>query len=62
MKIDPRLPSDQSEDWQAGWEEHRQRQLTSGLAVSPAERLQWLEEMIAVAHQVGALPRKRDDR
>jgi len=35
--------------------------LTLALAASPAERLRWLEEMIALAHHSGALPRKRDD-
>jgi len=46
-------------DWGADWETHRQRQLTFALAATPAERLAWLEEMIALAHHTGALPRRR---
>jgi hypothetical protein len=59
-KVDRSGSAGRSEDWQAGWEDNRKRQLTSALAASPAQRLQWLEEMIAIAHRVGALPRKRD--
>jgi hypothetical protein len=53
---DPNLEGD---DWQAGWDAHRRRQLTFALDATPAERLRWLEDMIAVAHRTGALPRKR---
>ena len=48
-------------DWGADWETHRQRQLTFALAATPTERLAWLEEMIALAHQTGALPRRRTE-
>ena len=59
-----REPSAESEPegedaWGAGWEAHHRRQLTLGLRASPAERLRWLEEMIALAHRTGALPRRR---
>ena len=54
-------PERAGHDWQAGWESARRRGLTLALAASPAERLRWLEEMIALAHHSGALPRKRDD-
>lgn len=47
--------------WGADWETHRQRQLTFALAATPAERLAWLEEMIALAHHTGALPRRRPE-
>ena len=43
------------DDSEAGWEAQRQQQLTMGLAATPAQRLQWLEEMIALAYRVGAL-------
>lgn len=46
------------ERWKASWEEHRREQLTSGLAVTPAERLAWLEETIDLAFRAGALPRR----
>jgi len=49
------------DDWGVGWESHRRRQLTFALAATPADRLRWLEEMIALAHRSGALPRPRPD-
>jgi len=45
-------------DGKAGWEAHRRERLTLGLAATPAQRLAWLEEAIALAHVTGALPRK----
>ncbi len=41
-----------------GWEGTRQRQLTAGLAATPAQRLAWLEDAIRLAHRTGALPRR----
>jgi hypothetical protein len=41
------------------WEEARRRALVLGLEATPAQRLAWLEEMIALAHRSGALPRPR---
>jgi hypothetical protein len=59
---DPNSPTPSGEDdWGAGWESHRRRQLTFALAATPAERLRWLEEMIAIAHRSGALPRPRPE-
>jgi len=46
--------------WGAGWEAHRVHQLTLALRATPAQRLAWLEEMIVLAYQVGALPKSRD--
>lgn len=48
-------------DWRCGWEDARERQLTAGLDATPAQRLAWLEEMIALAYRSGALPRARDE-
>ncbi len=48
--------------WECGWEDVRRRQLTAGLKATPAQRLAWLEEMMALAHRVGALRRKPDGR
>ena len=48
------------DDWGAGWEAHRIHQLTLALRATPAQRLAWLEEMIVLAYQVGALPKARD--
>ncbi|HXF72742.1 MAG TPA: hypothetical protein VNO79_09065 [Actinomycetota bacterium] len=50
-------------DLRADWETSRREKLTAGLALTPAERLAWLEEAIAFAHRAGALPRRtRGDR
>ena len=49
-----------TDDWQADWEATRTRQLVRGLDASPAERVRWLEEMIAIAHRTGALPKPRE--
>lgn len=47
-------------DWRGdGWEDARQRSFTRGLNATPAERLAWLEEAIALAWASGALPRPR---
>lgn len=46
-------------DW-GSWEEDRERKYLAGLAVSAAERLAWLEEMLEVALASGALPKPRD--
>ncbi len=59
------MPDDESpetapDDWEAGWEAHRRHQLTLALRASPAQRLAWLEEMIALAYRAGALPKPRD--
>ena len=45
--------------WEGTWEDARRRQLTAGLPATPAQRLAWLEEMISLAHQSGALPRRK---
>jgi hypothetical protein len=45
------------DDWGVSWEAHRVHQLTLALEASPAQRLAWLEEVIALAHRAGALPR-----
>ena len=41
-------------DWDGGWDAHRRRQLEGWLLATPAQRLAWLEEMIAFAYQAGA--------
>lgn len=48
-------------DWDGSWEAHHDRQRTMWLQTSPAQRLAWLEQAIALAHRTGALPRRRDD-
>lgn len=46
-------------DW-GSWEEDRERKYVVGLSVSAAERIAWLEEMLAIAFASGALPKPRD--
>ena len=48
------------DDWGVGWEAHRVHQLTLALSATPAQRLAWLEDMIVLAYEVGALPKSRD--
>ncbi len=45
--------------WDVDWDAQRRRKFTIGLAATPAERLDWLEEMIELAHATGVLPRRR---
>ena len=54
--------TDTNEDaWDIDWDAQRRRKFTMGLAATPAQRLDWLEEMIELAHATGALPRRRPD-
>ena len=48
--------------WPVTWAAHRADQLDRMLAVTPAQRLAWLEEMIRVAFLTGALPRRESER
>jgi hypothetical protein len=41
------------------WTANDEDKLVMGLRATPAQRLAWLEEMIALAYRSGALPRKR---
>jgi|GEM_PF-1572350 len=49
-----------ADDWVADdWESNRKRKFLLGLSASPAQRLAWLEGMILLAWQTGALPKPR---
>ena len=52
----------ESESWDCGWEANRERKWTMALAATPAQRLAWLEEMIRIAWQSGALPKSDRER
>jgi len=52
------MADEKNADW-GSWAANDEQKLTMGLRATPAERLAWLEEMIAVAYRSGALPRKR---
>lgn len=44
-------------DWNAGFDDARAFQRERMLEATPAQRLAWLEEAIALAYRTGALPR-----
>lgn len=48
-------------DWTAGFDDARAFQRERVLAATPAQRLAWLEEAIALAYRTGALPRPVPD-
>jgi hypothetical protein len=52
------MADEKTTDW-GSWSANDEQKLTMGLRATAAERLAWLEEMIAVAYRSGALPRKR---
>jgi hypothetical protein len=51
---------DKRDEWPCSWEAVRDAQQAAVLRATPAERIAWLEEAIALAHRSGALPRPRD--
>jgi hypothetical protein len=44
-------------EWQADFRSAEEHSLEASLAATPAQRLAWLEEALAFAYKVGALPR-----
>jgi hypothetical protein len=52
------MPSEKHTDW-GSWDANDEHKLAMALRATPAQRLAWLEEMIALAFRSGALPRKR---
>ena len=54
------MTSPESSDWEAGWEATERRQLLAGAALTPQQRLAWLEEAVLFAYRAGALPIPRD--
>jgi hypothetical protein len=53
------MADDEQIAW-GSWADNEEQKLTLGLRATPAQRLAWLEEMIALAYRSGALPRKPD--
>ena len=45
--------------WECSYEDARRRSLTRGLLASPSERVAWLEQVLRLAQQTGALERHR---
>lgn len=54
-------PEHEPEEWRGDFASMRDRALAASLAATPSQRLAWLEEAIAFATKMGALPR-RDER
>jgi hypothetical protein len=54
-----RRRDDRSE--QPTWESSRRELLELTLAATPEQRLAWLEEVLEIAHQVGALRPRTDE-
>jgi hypothetical protein len=44
------------------WEQNQDLTFTKGLAATPEQRLEWLEEAMQLAHATGALLRRRLQR
>jgi hypothetical protein len=60
MTIDsrsPQPPETSAAEWQADFRSAEDHSLEASLAATPAQRLAWLEEALAFAYKVGALPR-----
>jgi hypothetical protein len=55
MATDPRPDAN---DWRGDFESMRERSREAALAATPSQRLAWLEEAIAFAVKMGALPRR----
>lgn len=49
-------------DWDGGWAADRARKRRAWLALTPAQRLEWLEDMLDLAAEVGALDADRARR
>jgi len=47
------MANEKSTDW-GSWAENDQQKLTMALRATHAERLAWLEEMVALAYRSGA--------
>ena len=56
----PVPPHPPDERWPVSWQASRDALLDDSLAATPAQRLQWLEEVLLMAYRAGALPRRDD--
>ena len=57
MKTDPDAPNSKADEWSADFRAAEEQTLDASLAATPSQRLAWLEEALAFALRVGALPR-----
>jgi hypothetical protein len=61
MPTDPTTPPDPADPWRGDFHSAEERQLERWATATPSQRLQWLEEAIAFAYRMGALPRKPEE-
>lgn len=59
MPTDPK-PSIEPEEWRGDFGAAEARQLEHWATATASERLAWLEEALAFAYRMGALPKNRD--
>ncbi len=64
MTIVERKPESRDGDdaWDGSWEGVRKERLRLTLSATPAQRLEWLEEILELAYRVGALGPKAADK
>jgi hypothetical protein len=55
----PSSEAGEGEDAVGGWAETRDYRIALTLEATAAQRLEWLEQAIELAHKAGALPRPR---
>lgn len=55
-----RVRDGSEEEWRADFRSAEARALDGWLAATPSQRLQWLEEALAFAARMGALPERRE--
>jgi len=56
VKTDPDAPNSKAGEWPADFRAAEDHTLDASLAATPSQRLAWLEEALAFALRVGALP------
>jgi hypothetical protein len=58
VAIDPIPPTPElsADDWRGDYRAAEERRRDASLAATPSQRLKWVEEALALAAKVGALP------
>ncbi len=58
---DPNIPHCATDEWRGDFASSRDAQLDAWAGATPSQRLRWLEEALAFAHRMGALPERERD-
>ena len=61
MKTDPDATHPTAAEWPVDFRAAANQTLEASLAATPSQRLTWLEEALAFAWKVGALPRSDEE-